>query len=86
MRRRTKALLAGMGTMLAIVGFYLLPFGTDIFLYFFVEHVAHGDWFWGAVYANAAAIGMIAIGFLLVYVAGKRRKKGGRSYGKNKKR
>ena len=54
------------GLFLLLVGFYLLPFGTDVFLYFFVEKIAHGDWFTGALMANAFCLGMILSGSLIL--------------------
>ena len=54
------------GFLLFFGGFYLLPVGTDIYLYFFVEKVANGSWFWGSVLANLAALFMILIGYLII--------------------
>ena len=58
------------GILLFLGGFYLLPIGTDVYLYFFVEKVANGNWFWGSLYANLAAIGMIIIGFVILKESG----------------
>ena len=72
------------GLLLFLGGFYLLPIGTDVYLYFFVEKVANGNWFWGSLYANLAALGMIAIGFVILKESGndipgkEKTKKGGK--------
>ena len=58
------------GLLLFLGGFYLLPIGTDVYLYFFVEKVANGNWFWGSLYANLAAVGMIVIGFIILKESG----------------
>ena len=75
-RRKSKSgkliglIIAIFGLLFFMAGFYLLPVGTDFFLYFFVEIVMHGDWFWGDLLANAVALGMILIGFVLMRVEG----------------
>lgn len=77
--------LIGFGLLLFMAGLYLLPIGTDAFLYFFVEVVAGGNWFWGDIYANAAALGMIIVGAVIMLSQGvkpglknTKKKKGGR--------
>ena len=64
--------LVGAGILLFVGGFYLLPIGTDIYLYFFVERVAGGDWFLGSVLANITAVCLILAGLLLLRSVGKR--------------
>ena len=59
-------MVVSIGLFLLLAGFYLLPFGTDIFLYFFVEKVSHGDWVTGSLLANAFAIGMMLSGSLIL--------------------
>jgi len=77
--------ILGFGILLFMAGLYLLPIGTDAFLYFFVEVVAHGNWFWGDIYANVAALMMIIVGAAIMISQGVRpglkstkKKKGGK--------
>ena len=58
------------GTLLFVGGFYLLPIGTDAYLYFFVEKVAHGDWLLGSFLGNAVAILIAGAGYLLLRAQG----------------
>jgi len=58
--------MTSIGIFLLFVGFYILPFGTDVYLYFFVEKVAGGNWIMGSIYANAFALGMILSGSLII--------------------
>ena len=91
---RKRSILAGIliffGVLLFFGGLYLLPIGTDVWLYFFVEIVAKGDWLVGAILANLAALGLVILGFLILRSQGVEvglKKSGGRSHGKkNKKR
>ena len=71
------------GLLLFMAGLYLLPIGTDAFLYFFVEVVAKGNWLLGDIYANIAAAGMILVGLAIMLSRGvkpglKKTKKGGK--------
>ena len=76
------AFLFILGFALFFGGLYLLPFGTDAYLWFFVTYVAHGNWLYGAIEANLAALGMIIIGFVALrsggYDAPSMKKKGGK--------
>lgn len=60
------------GVLLFMAGLYLLPIGTDAFLWFFVEVVAGGNWVLGDIYANAAALGMIFVGVVIMLSQGVR--------------
>ena len=71
--------------LLFMAGLYLLPIGTDAFLYFFVEVIAHGNWVLGDIYANITALAMIIVGFVLLRMEGvkpglkkTKKKKGGK--------
>ena len=58
------------GILLFAAGLYLLPIGTDAFLYFFVEVVAHGNWVLGDLYANVTALVMILVGYVIMRAEG----------------
>ena len=71
MRKKTFGwIIVGFGILIFAAGLYLLPVGTDIFLWFFVEVVAHGNWLLGDIYANAVAICMIALGYGIMRMEG----------------
>lgn len=55
-----------LGSLLFFGGLYILPLGTDAYLYFWVEDICHGDWYWGAIYANLAAVGAIILGIIML--------------------
>ncbi len=89
---RKRSILAGIliffGLLMFFGGLYLLPLGTDIWLYFFVEVIAKGDWLLGAILANLAALGLIILGFLILRAEGVEvgLKKRGGPHGKKKKK
>ena len=73
-RRKTNKIVATVlitfAVLLFMAGLYLLPIGTDIYLYFFVEVLMHGNWLYGDILANLVAVGMIAVGFLMLRAEG----------------
>jgi len=87
---RKRSILAGIliffGLLMFFGGLYLLPLGTDIWLYFFVEVIAKGDWLLGAILANLTALGLIILGFLILRAEGVEvgLKKRGGPHGKKK--
>ena len=74
------ATIAAFGLLLFMGGLYLLPIGTDAFLYFWVEVVAHGNWILGDIYANGFALLMIVVGLVMMMYEGVKPglKKGGK--------
>ncbi len=55
------------GALLFFGGFYLLPIGTDAYMYFWIEIVAKGNWLTGDILANGVALAMMLIGGLMLY-------------------
>ena len=60
------AIVALAGAMIFFFGVYILPFGTDFWMYIWVEKIFHGNWLYGDIAANAAAIFLIIIGAALM--------------------
>ena len=60
------AVIAFTGAMIFFFGVYILPFGTDFWMYIWVEKVFNGNWFYGDIAANLAAIFLIIIGAALM--------------------
>lgn len=54
------------GLILFLGGFYLMPVGTDIYLYFWVQVVFNGNWLYGSIVANIVSFAMIVLGFMLL--------------------
>ena len=80
-------LLIFFGALFFFGGFYLLPIGTDAWMYFWIQIVAKGDWLMGDILANVAALGMMLIGGVILWHEGRspfprerkpREKKGGK--------
>lgn len=55
------------GAILFLGGFYLLPVGTDIYLYFWIEIVEKGNWLYGDILANAVAVLAMVVGGLILW-------------------
>ena len=72
--KKTHKILASViiffGLLFFMAGLYLLPIGTDIFLYFFVVVLMHGNWLWGDVLANLTAMLMIVAGIVMLHMEG----------------
>ncbi|AGB04092.1 hypothetical protein AciM339_0227 [Aciduliprofundum sp. MAR08-339] len=71
MGKAAGAILTFAGFILFGFGVYILPFGTDIYLHFWVVNVFNGDWVKGAIAANLFALFIIAVGFALLWKEGK---------------
>ena len=71
MGKAVRAVLGVAGAMVFFFGVYILPFGTDFYLYIFVHKIFHGNWLQGSIAANLVALLMIAIGAVMLYKAGK---------------
>ena len=59
-------IITGIGVILFGFGFYILPFGTDIYLYFWVDKVFNGNWLYGSIAGNLFAVFMIILGLLMM--------------------
>ena len=55
------------GATLFLGGFYLLPIGTDLYMYFWVEMVFKGNWLYGDIAANAVAFAAMGIGAVILW-------------------
>ena len=64
------AIIIFFGTLFLVGGLYLLPVGTDAYLYFFIEVLMHGNWLWGDLLATLTAIGLIVFGYVLLRIEG----------------
>ncbi len=60
------AIVALAGALIFFFGVYILPFGTDFWMYIWVEKIFKGNWLYGDIAANAAAIFLILIGAALM--------------------
>jgi len=65
-RKLVGGIIVAFAVLLFMAGLYLLPVGTDAFLYFFVEVVAGGNWLMGDIYANLTALAMIIVGYVVM--------------------
>ena len=63
--------VAFLGFVLFAFGFYILPFGTDVYLYFWVHEVFHGNWLYGSIAGNVFALFLIAAGLLILHHEGR---------------
>ena len=63
--------VAFLGFVLFAFGFYILPFGTDVYLYFWVHEVFHGNWLYGAIAGNVFALLLIAAGLVILHHEGR---------------
>ena len=73
--KRLGILFSFFGFLFFFAGLYVLPIGSDIYLYFFIEIVAKGDWLLGDVLANIFALGLIAFGLILIRIGKKEKNK-----------
>lgn len=71
MHKAAGAVLAFAGFILFGFGMYIIPFGTDIYLYFWVNDVFHGNWLYGSIAGNLFALLLIIIGLVFLHKAGK---------------
>lgn len=55
------------GATLFLGGFYLLPIGTDAYMYFWIEIVFKGNWLYGDIAANAVAFTAMGIGAVILW-------------------
>ena len=70
MGKTHKAIGAGIaffGFVIFAVGFYIIPFGTDVYLWFWIKVVFHGNWLYGDIAANLFAIFLIVAGILILH-------------------
>ena len=63
--------MAFLGFVLFAFGFYIIPFGTDMYLYFWVQMVFGGNWLYGSIAGNLFALFLIAAGLLILHKEGK---------------
>ena len=75
MKRGIGVLFSFFGFLFFFAGLYVLPIGSDIYLYFFIEVVAKGDWLLGDILANVFALGLIAFGLILIRIGKKEKNK-----------
>ena len=73
--KRLGILFSFFGFLFFFAGLYVLPIGSDIYLYFFIEVVAKGDWLLGDILANIFALGLIAFGLILIRIGKKEKNK-----------
>ncbi len=75
MKRGIGIIFSFFGFLFFFAGLYVLPMGSDIYLYFFIEIVAKGDWLLGDILANIFALGLIAFGLILIRIGKKEKNK-----------